>query len=459
MTSLTGSDKFKYDTEDGILCTVIKIQSAGASEMMKNMDFYLLLGFHFVFVSMYHLGIIPDSATSEGSLWHFSWNHMRIINTISLFQLVFNSVQVFQRYVKLHNLTMHMLRNVVKLTWQCRMFIGRAVPQYVALSGRYHLAAATLFLESLKYGKEAHESQAVLFHGLSTHLLSDEEKDYLKEFDTQHRSLLLTQWCAEVVKEGFETALLTGELSSLKRESNMKACLMKFDLALSLQHQIMSLRELPTPFQMYHMMNMMVLVNITMWAYFMGVSHAWSSSVAFVGASLIFMNMERVAKRLQDPFGERYRLDFPVQEWCTDCWHAVLTAMKSGWSPPFKKPGDKQAPASPTPMTQSVWESFMGSSGSQDEEDSAFTSNEEWKDRVEKEQVPGVQAWDRGRPLKNDGFGLGTAKEKNYLPLLVTSSSDLESGPRGAIMHEPATRKDSENYSEQDVQARLQLIP
>lgn len=466
MTSVSGSDKFKYDSEQGVLLTVIRVQSAGAKEILTNYDFHFLLGMHFVFVSLYRLGLIPESASSETSPWDLSWHDIQLITSIALFQLVFNSVQVYKRYIKLHNLAMKMLRNVVKLSWQCRIFIGRATPQYVALSGRYHLAAATVFLESLKYPKEAHLSQDALFCGLSTHLLNDDEKAYLKEFDTTHRSMVLMQWCAEVIQEGFHTAQQTEELPAMKRESNLKACLMKIDVALHCQQQLGALRELPTPFKVYHLMNMMVLVNIFMWAYWMGITHAWSSSFVFIGSSVIFMNMERVAKRLQDPFGEKHRLDFPLQEWCTDCWHAVTLALRldTPTTQRERKPGAHfpDPNADPT-LGQTVWDSLMGPSSGPIFESSADFTNEAWKEVVEQEPVPQVPGWNRARPLKNDGFGLGTAQDLSYkgmstadVAIRSSSHSDLETGARiqGALMSAPLSV-----YSEDvDVQQRTPLI-
>merc|ERR1719343_187113 len=75
--------------------------------------------------------------------------------------------------------------------------------------------------------------------------------------------------------------------------------------------------ELPIPFQYFHLLNMMVVMNTVTWAYAMGTTRSMFAPVVYFFAALIFMGMLSLGSQLSNPFGED-EVDFPVHEWVTE---------------------------------------------------------------------------------------------------------------------------------------------
>lgn len=320
------TNPYQYSTANGMLYTVLEVQKAGMDRVCKSKDWWIVVFLHFVVVLAYRAGIIPeDIRKDKSSAWYFDWNDMKIISAIALFQLVFNSVQVYKRYDKLHHQSMKLLMNVIRLTWYSRIFCGRTCYQYVALSSRYHVAAAAIFFENMALRKADRDD---FTQSLSLHILNVDEKVYLEQFPPEFRPYLLMQWVCDILQEGFCITRENEPLSSIKKDSNLKAMLVTAEKSMHWFQQVADLRKCPTPFQVYHCMNLMVLVCICMWAYIMALSNSISASLIYLGAACIFLNAERVARRLQDPFGGQHRLNFPTHEWVGEIMVIVRLMLK-----------------------------------------------------------------------------------------------------------------------------------
>ena len=85
----------------------------------------------------------------------------------------------------------------------------------------------------------------------------------------------------------------------------------------AIQMEISDILDLPIPFQYFHIMSLMLMVNCTLWSYGMGTYPSYISSVIFFCALLIFMGMRELAAALADPFGED-EVDFPINMWMNE---------------------------------------------------------------------------------------------------------------------------------------------
>merc|ERR1719261_827039 len=61
-------------------------------------------------------------------------------------------------------------------------------------------------------------------------------------------------------------------------------------------------------------MNLMMLLNMSLWAYGMGVWPCYLASVIYISALIMFMGMRELAVALSDPFGDD-AVDFPTRTW------------------------------------------------------------------------------------------------------------------------------------------------
>merc|ERR1719401_3329686 len=104
------------------------------------------------------------------------------------------------------------------------------------------------------------------------------------------------------------------------------------------QQQIRDTLKLPMPFQYFHLLNMMVVVNLLLWAYGMGITRSYFTPVGFFFSELIFCGMMELAGQMSDPFGKD-EVDFPLHHWlAASLWDAAVvleyeyTIGRDGWS-------------------------------------------------------------------------------------------------------------------------------
>merc|ERR1712232_1019847 len=72
--------------------------------------------------------------------------------------------------------------------------------------------------------------------------------------------------------------------------------------------------RLPIPFQYFHLLNLMIVINLILWAYAVGITVSTLSAFAYFVATLTFMGMMELAKVLSNPFGDD-DTDFPLNKW------------------------------------------------------------------------------------------------------------------------------------------------
>jgi len=145
---------------------------------------------------------------------------------------------------------------------------------------------------------------------LENQLIYPEEKAILMKFQyedgTRHASMVVLHWAGRVVRDTVVAA---------KAPNNViKGLVDRLVKVREMQQQIGDTMKLPMPFQYFHLLNMMVVVNLMLWAYGMGVTESMFSPIGFFFAELIFCGMMELAGQMSDPFGHD-EVDFPLHIW------------------------------------------------------------------------------------------------------------------------------------------------
>merc|ERR1719506_2194727 len=117
------------------------------------------------------------------------------------------------------------------------------------------------------------------------------------------------------------------------------------------QDDVVEIMELPMPFQYFHIMNLMLALNLTLWAYSLALEDSYFACIIFMFVQLVFQGIRELSVALADPFGDD-EADFPLDEWMTQLYlriNAVIEDRYDGWLeeedlgeiPPLKdlKPG------------------------------------------------------------------------------------------------------------------------
>merc|ERR1711879_952324 len=71
---------------------------------------------------------------------------------------------------------------------------------------------------------------------------------------------------------------------------------------------------MPMPFQYFHIMNMMLLLNLVLWAYALGCQNSYWAPVIYMFVQMMFQGVRELSTALSDPFGDD-EVDFDVNTW------------------------------------------------------------------------------------------------------------------------------------------------
>jgi predicted membrane chloride channel (bestrophin family) len=255
----------------------------------------------------HHTGRIPG-ADKPSSLWSVDWRKINIIAAITTFFLVFYTNETFNRYTLLYEKTRALMLEITEFSFDCSLNIpGKAGKPYVRLASRYFLCSLVVFMYEVSHQRYLKDSDHFRML-IAAKLLTLEEKSRLDEVEHHHRPMMLLHWAGKVVRHAHE------EVLQGKDWKPMAPMIDHIVVARDLQQEVGDICQMPVPWQYYHLLSLMVFVNLVLWAYAMGVCNSAFAPMCYFFSTLIFTGMMELASELSDPFGDDLT-DFPIGDW------------------------------------------------------------------------------------------------------------------------------------------------
>jgi predicted membrane chloride channel (bestrophin family) len=248
-----------------------------------------------------------------------------VISAITTFFEVFYTNQSFNRYKKLYEEIRKMLGALCDFCFELRLYISDVSHQHTRLASRYFLASVILFVYEMNGEVSEKQWGELQRQGL----VMPQERSYLEKFHKRQRSLLMLHWAAKVTHEGHTLTKGTKTPNNV-----LKAMISKLVSVRMLQQGIVDSLSLPMPFQYFHLLNLMIVVNLLLWAYAMGITDSFFAPVVYFFCSLIFMGMMELANQLSDPFGDD-DVDFPLNDWISEFIETCVSVLE------YKYPGEE----------------------------------------------------------------------------------------------------------------------
>merc|ERR1719401_1543831 len=97
-------------------------------------------------------------------------------------------------------------------------------------------------------------------------ILNSVERDELKKHEVHIRPTVMLQWAALVVQQGCNKADEKGAAMKMTDD------LTKIQV---LQQEVADTMRLQVPFQYFHLLSIMIVINLTLWAYAMALTRSW----------------------------------------------------------------------------------------------------------------------------------------------------------------------------------------
>lgn len=338
----------KYDASATYLATASRITHSVVPHVVVRKEFWLFFGFHCCINAAFRRGMIPDADVGK-SLWCLDWKIVSIISGITTFFEVFYTMSSYSRYMHMYNEVGHMLDDVASFGFTVTLYLGDCPDGYMRMASRYCLSSVIIFLYSV-HGTPSPEVWKQL---VDRGLLKQEEREYLDKFTTMQRSFLLLSLCSKIVKAGKDK---TEEKVAFRQMSGKLLKVGKH------QQEILDTLAMPMPFQYFHILNVMITMNLTMWAYIMAIAESNFAFFAYFFAATIFMGLMELATQLSDPFGDD-DTDFDIQLWIEEMIESTVDLIE-----------DNVMTAPPTPHEKIQASQLQNSSARSGRENGDFSS-------------------------------------------------------------------------------------
>eukprot|EP00927_Polykrikos_kofoidii_P014969 TRINITY_DN16627_c0_g3_i1.p1 TRINITY_DN16627_c0_g3~~TRINITY_DN16627_c0_g3_i1.p1 ORF type:complete len:417 (+),score=95.03 TRINITY_DN16627_c0_g3_i1:150-1253(+) len=275
--------------------------------VVEGVEFWFLLAVNITVWYTRHVHIF------EPELYHVDlpWGLTGATGSLMTFFVCFYNSHVFGRYQKLYTLTKLMGEAVLELVSMLRLQVQdvnarRQIAKLVVSS------CLMFFYERTATTENTSNVSSKEYRQLKTlELLDDRE---IKELQAHCKrcgadalpSFIVLLWAMELMRLSTE--------APEERDDMLGGFYAKVHQVRKCQANVIQILDLPMPFQYFHIMNLMLALNLMLWAYSLGCQDSWFAPVIFMFVQMMFQGIRELSTALSDPFGED-EVDFPLNDW------------------------------------------------------------------------------------------------------------------------------------------------
>lgn len=307
----------------GLIHSSLQYQGTVVQAVCRRAEFFVLLGFHIVASLLFKFGLFDPG-------WYdleLTQSTMRISGSLLAFYCCFYNKNVWERYTRLYSKSMTMmessfslaallsreipckrtLRKLILLLLANNFIVLRECHHHRSLEDHEHMADEREF-------QSAHLESAGLINNYERHVLDKHSQDLgIGDFP----SYLILQWCLKI----YRTATAKGKIREIENA---------YRRLHNAQQDVITILDLPMPFQYFHLMNVMMIMNLTVWAYVFALADSYLASFVFVLIQLVYQGIREMTIQLMDPYGGDDP-DFPVQIWANALYMRICAVSEDVW--------------------------------------------------------------------------------------------------------------------------------
>jgi len=317
---------FQYDVHDAAIGVALKIKFSVLPAVLAKPSIWIFLFIHLAVLRLANLGYF-DQENDVNPLFVCPWKFVAIVATLTTFFEVFYTGHIFVRYVKLYDLSHTLLQHISNIIFDVRLHTSEAILPQMRLSCRYTFAA--IYLHFADLNKETPgEAWKVLSQN---NLLYEQERKVLTDHVTRpQQAMIVLRWAAQAAQKAMSDAKCPG--------GDIKKITDRITKTRATFQDIHDCLEMPMPFAYFHLLNLMIIVNLSFWAYGMGTLNSVFAPVGFFFAELLFCGMMELSAQMSDPFGKD-EVDFPCNLWLSHIIQDAGALLEFDYS--FTQGGDK----------------------------------------------------------------------------------------------------------------------
>jgi len=314
----------EYNPSASYLGTALSLTSSVVPAVLSRPTFWIFFILHLVVWTLYGREEVEffEEARKHNATSSMSWHVVKVIVSMTTFFEVFYTNHVYTRYLACYDSVKILFSAEINLFMEMRFHYKQKDLHWARLITRYAVAAVFVFLWDME--SEDMVSREEWSEMLRMGLIREEEIEHLEQYNRRHCSAVLLHWAARVVQESTKTMGLT---------SNIMRCLLAHLLRVRETSQILlDTISLPVPFQYFHLLNVMIVVNLGIWAYGFGIMQSMFAPVGFFFTEIIFCGLMEMAAQLTDPFGTD-DVDLPVRDYLLQHWNNSIFVIEKCKAP------------------------------------------------------------------------------------------------------------------------------
>jgi len=315
-----------YDTEAGILSSAMQIRSTVIPLVIDGPEFWGLCLLNITVCILRHNGVFnPDQ-------YHVNlpWGLTSATGSLMTFFVCFYNKHVFERYNTVYDLTKFMEECCLQMVSSLRVNgLEKEVQRKVA---KLLLVSCFMFYfertEGNSTDEDAHAGLKVSKHEYAQmrkiDLMDELEIHAMQRFCRRYKedalpSLLLQQWCMQIMRRATPDPTTRDDL------------LIGFDDKMyelrGAMSDVTNIMDLPMPFQYFHIMNMMLVLNLVLWAYALGCQDSYFAPMIYMFVQMMFQGIRELSTALSDPFGDD-EVDFDINSWMKSLYTRILALLE-----------------------------------------------------------------------------------------------------------------------------------
>jgi len=314
---------YQYDPLQGRLTTALSFAHSVVPSTLGRVEFWLFFGLQVSLYMLYWSGLLKHFPGFENTAREqtFDWKEVQITCAFTVFFEVFYTNVCYHRYVDYYHKTRAFFLEIVLVVYDLRIFIKNTHPQHARLAYRYFLASVLLFWDTVNETRQVDALINTINH-FKPQLLLSKEESFLLQLHRDHRYIVTLHWSMDAFVLGHREAGLPANISKMVLDKMQKG----FHLLQGLDDQLC----FPIPYPYFHLLNLMVCINLILLAICMGFAGSHLDIIVFFMADLTFLGMMELASQLTDPFGND-EVDFPLALWLRTFFQRSELLMEYFW--------------------------------------------------------------------------------------------------------------------------------
>lgn len=277
--------------------------------VLKRPEFWFFLAGHCTAMAMFKTGIWHSGELTDLS---GTWEAVSATQMFMVFLLTFYNGHCYDRYLRLYHNCMEALDGTIFFVQE--VVISMAPPSVEAhriRAVKYACAMLHIFFVGLTGRmKNKADWREIVQRGLLTKL----EAEQLQHYPSQsiETVLVVSTWAMQIIDKGLEDDAFWHSRSMRIAHTHNRMQAFMTQLLRSF-HEIGDEIANPIPFQLYHLMNIVLMFNLFLLCTLTAVFATYQTVFPLMISIMFFLGLREVAGNLSDPFhGRGFGSDFPV---------------------------------------------------------------------------------------------------------------------------------------------------